>query len=59
MSCKKSLWDHYLDAIRLLSRAEVHLEFYEKEMEGKPTAEIVADLRSQITEYMNRKPPSA
>jgi hypothetical protein len=59
MSRKKTLFDHYLDAIQLIARADVHLEFYEKEMEGKPSAEVIANLRADIAEFLRKKAPSA
>lgn len=55
---RKSLFDHYLDAVRLLARAEVHLEFYARDNENKPhTLEIINNLRSDIDNYLKKKVP--
>ena len=57
MGRKKSLFDHYLDAIGLLSRAEVHLEWYENDCDGPHQKEMIADLRSDISSFLKKKVP--
>jgi hypothetical protein len=61
----RNLFDHYLDAVRLLSRADVHLEFLTDdigvmaEKSGFTTSrlELTAELRADIASFLKKKVP--
>jgi len=56
---RKSLFDHYLEAVRLLARADVNLEWCEDAIKEEPYKEIVASLRADINNYLKKKVPQS
>lgn len=58
MPSKRTLWDHYVEAMQLLARADVHLEWAEHDNEGTRSAELLSSLRADIAAYLKKKAPS-
>jgi hypothetical protein len=54
---KITQFDHHLEAIALLSRADVHLEFL-MEDEAPRSKELTAALRSDIAAFIKKRFPS-
>ena len=59
MGRKITAFDHHIDATRLLARADVYLELLAVDYEENPRlVELVAQLRSDIADFLKRKFPS-
>ena len=58
MSRRRTPFEHYLDAVRLLARADEHLRFMEDNSINPAHRDIVNNLRSDIADYLKRKYPS-
>ncbi len=59
---RKSLWDHHLEAVQLLARADVHLQWYESDLDVDNhirQKDLIAAIRADINNYLKKKVPSA
>jgi hypothetical protein len=51
----RSLWDHYLDSVRLLARANEHLLMAVRD--ESPTSKLALALSNEIENHLNKRCP--